>query len=154
MNNHLEFESGLRSLLKGMLFTRFCFETRFSLYFVFEMNGETEDNGFPGAVRILLSDWWFGDRDEWELQTKGDWKMEEPLLGVRLVKLRWSGNPVVSDVKLSKSKVSIFFETGEIIHSTLPADGDEFFLRIDEIGGDTWFEATGYDFYLKDPKVL
>ena len=142
MNTHLKTEAELKDFLKGMLFHRFCFETRFSLYFLAEKNKETEENGFPGAIRVFLSSWWFGDREDWEARTGGDWRIEEQLLSSELARLRWSGNPVVSDVKLLPDKISLVFETGGTIHSVEAPDGDEFFIRIDEVDGGTWFEAS------------
>ncbi|GKU27681.1 hypothetical protein [Clostridium folliculivorans] len=112
----------IREILKNANFTEFTFHTGFELKFSRENDAELYGKPLPIEVKItILSDWWFGARDEWnskvEQLTNGlDLvEPEEPVLSYELTCLRWSDEASVDEVDFEDDNMKIIFKCGKSI---------------------------------------
>ncbi|MDE7422207.1 MAG: hypothetical protein K2N51_00685 [Lachnospiraceae bacterium] len=109
-------------LLEGASLGSFVFHTHFQLNFYCQVGKKIGEKEIPREVRLsILSDWWFGDKEEWDKTVKKMTKEfafiepEEPVLAFKLAALRWSEGSVIRSTKLSSEKLEIIFECGESI---------------------------------------
>lgn len=126
----MDAENILRVLLEGASLGSFLFHTHFQLNFYCEAGKKLGEKEIPREVHLsILSNWWFGDKEEWDKTVKKlteglDFiEPEEPVLEFKLAALRRIEGASIQSVKLTSEKLEIIFECGEII--TILNNGEE-----------------------------
>lgn len=119
---NLDEKNIVHALLEGAFLASFIFHTHFQLIFDCQRDKEFKDKKLPREITLsILSDWWFGDKEEWDRTVKRmtegrDYvEPEEPVLAFKLAALRWSGGTYIDSVNISPEKTELIFSGGEHI---------------------------------------
>ena len=112
----------IHALLEGAFFHSFTFNQYFRLAFDCQRDKEFKDKKLPQEITLsILSDWWFGNKEEWNCTVKrmtegcNYVEPEEPVLAFKLAALRWSGGAYIDSVNITPEKTELIFSDGEHI---------------------------------------
>ena len=90
---NLDEKNIVHALLEGAFLASFIFHTHFQLIFDCQRDKEFKDKKLPREITLsILSDWWFGDKEEWDRTVKRmtegrDYvEPEEPVLAFKFMR--------------------------------------------------------------------
>lgn len=119
---NIDEENIVNALLEGAGLSSFTFHTNFVLKFCCKINKKFSEKQLPMEVNLsIMSDWWFGDKEDWDKTVNKLTKEfnfvepDEPVLAFKLAALRWSDGSDISYVHLSSEKIELIFDCGESI---------------------------------------